>query len=58
MDGYVSFVAIEGLGIPEGSDEEADQDNGRGRWLQWLRLSGKASADYGRNRSENSSASR
>lgn len=59
MDGYVSFANIEGLGIPEGSDEDTDEDSkSRSRWFQWLQLTGRAGNDHVRNRSENSSASR
>lgn len=58
MDGYVSFATIEGLGIPEGSDEDTDEDKQRSRWFQWLHLSGKAGVDHARHRSENSSVSR
>ena len=57
MDGYVSFANIEGLGIPEGSDEDTDEDaKSRSRWFQWLQL--KSNNDHARHRSENSSVSR
>lgn len=61
MDGYISFANIEGLGVPDGSDEETDEDaKSRSRWFQWLHLSGKnAIHDRTRGRSESaSSASR
>ncbi|CDO76053.1 hypothetical protein BN946_scf184696.g5 [Trametes cinnabarina] len=63
MDGYISFANIEGLGMPEGSDEESEEDaKSRSRWFQWLHLtSGKGvpAGDRSRGRSESaSSASR
>ncbi|EJF65219.1 hypothetical protein DICSQDRAFT_152474 [Dichomitus squalens LYAD-421 SS1] len=59
MDGYISFANIEGLGIPEGSDDETDEDaKSRSRWFQWLHISGKATNDRARDRSDSSSASR
>lgn len=56
MDGYISFATIEGLGVPEGSDEEADEEaKSRSRWFQWLHISGKtAPHDRARGRSESS----
>ncbi|KAL1945847.1 hypothetical protein VTO73DRAFT_1849 [Trametes versicolor] len=62
MDGYVSFANIEGLGIPEGVDDEAEDANSRSRWFQWLHLNsgkGAVACDRSRGRSESaSSASR
>ena len=53
MDGYISFANIEGLGIPEGSDEESDEDaKSRSRWFQWLHISGKTPDDRARGRSD------
>ncbi|KAI0743647.1 hypothetical protein C8Q80DRAFT_1272310 [Daedaleopsis nitida] len=58
MDGYISFATIEGLGVPEGSDEEADEEaKSRSRWFQWLHISGKtAPNDRARGRGESSSS--
>ncbi|THH31405.1 hypothetical protein EUX98_g2795 [Antrodiella citrinella] len=43
MDGYVSFATIEGLGVPEGEDDNGEEDSGRtGRWLKWLNVGGAA----------------
>ncbi|KAI0708937.1 hypothetical protein C8T65DRAFT_740002 [Cerioporus squamosus] len=58
MDGYISFSTIEGLGVPEGSDEEAEEEaKSRSRWFQWLHISGKtAPHDRVRGRSESSSS--
>ena len=58
MDGYISFATIEGLGVPEGSDEEGDEEaKSRSRWFQWLHISGKTGAnDRTRGRSESSSS--
>lgn len=60
MNGYISFANIEGLGVPEGSDEEVDDEaKSRSRWFQWLHISGKAGVnDRARGRSDSSSASR
>ncbi|OSD04144.1 hypothetical protein PYCCODRAFT_1444250 [Trametes coccinea BRFM310] len=63
MDGYISFANIEGLGMPEGSDEESEEDaKSRSRWFQWLHLNsgkGAPAGDRSRGRSESaSSASR
>ncbi|KAI0644695.1 hypothetical protein C8Q79DRAFT_883845, partial [Trametes meyenii] len=62
MDGYISFANIEGLGMPDGTDDDSDEDaKSRSRWFQWLHLtSGKgAVGDRSRGRSESaSSASR
>ncbi|KAH9940383.1 uncharacterized protein BXZ73DRAFT_42858 [Epithele typhae] len=59
MDGYVSFATIEGLGVPDGSDEEEEDASSRSRWFQWLHLAGKAhEGDHVRQRSEASSTSR
>ncbi|KAI0368369.1 hypothetical protein BV20DRAFT_472011 [Pilatotrama ljubarskyi] len=64
MDGYISFANIQGLGIPEGTDDESEEDaKSRSRWFQWLHLTsggkGPAVSDRSRGRSESaSSASR
>ncbi|KAI8992912.1 hypothetical protein BD414DRAFT_513990 [Trametes punicea] len=63
MDGYISFANIEGLGVPEGSDEESEEEaKSRSRWFQWLHLTsgkGAPASDRPRGRSESvSSASR
>lgn len=60
MDGYISFANIEGLGVPDESDDETDEDvKSRSRWFQWLHISGKtAPSDRVRGRSDSSSASR
>ncbi|KAI1794229.1 hypothetical protein LXA43DRAFT_884185 [Ganoderma leucocontextum] len=60
MDGYISFANIEGLGVPDDSDDETDEDaKSRSRWFQWLHISGKtATNDRVRGRSDSSSASR
>ncbi|PIL36277.1 hypothetical protein GSI_01939 [Ganoderma sinense ZZ0214-1] len=60
MDGYISFANIEGLGVPDESDDETDEDvKSRSRWFQWLHISGKtAPNDRARGRSDSSSASR
>ncbi|KAI0358699.1 hypothetical protein OH77DRAFT_1494313 [Trametes cingulata] len=64
MDGYISFANIQGLGIPEGTDDESEEDaKSRSRWFQWLHLTsggkGSAVSDRSRGRSESaSSASR
>ena len=57
MDGYISFANIEGLGVPEGSDDESEEDaKSRSRWFQWL-TSGKGSTvERSRGRSESSSS--
>ncbi|RPD78099.1 hypothetical protein L226DRAFT_520548 [Lentinus tigrinus ALCF2SS1-7] len=59
MDGYISFATIEGLGVPEGSDEESEEEaKSRSRWFQWLHISGKGAPphDRARGRSESSSS--
>ena len=42
MDGYVSFADIEGLGVPEGENDELDADEvtkrQRAGWLKWPSL--------------------
>lgn len=60
MDGYISFANIEGLGVPDESDDETDEDvKSRSRWFQWLHITGKtAPTDRARGRSDSSSASR
>ncbi|OJT12501.1 hypothetical protein TRAPUB_10978, partial [Trametes pubescens] len=54
MDGYVSFANIEGLGVPDGTDDEAENAS-RSRWFQWLHLNsgkGAVACDRSRGRSE------
>ncbi|KAI0332290.1 hypothetical protein GY45DRAFT_1344718 [Cubamyces sp. BRFM 1775] len=57
IDGYVSFATIEGLGVPEGSDDESEEDaKSRSRWFQWLTSAKGAAVDRSRGRSESSSS--
>ncbi|KAH9895191.1 hypothetical protein C8Q73DRAFT_790358 [Cubamyces lactineus] len=57
MDGYISFATIEGLGVPEGSDDESEEDaKSRSRWFQWLTSGKGAAVDRSRGRSESSSS--
>ncbi len=58
MDGYISFATIEGLGVPEGNDDETDEEaKSRSRWFQWLHISGKT-APHERARGWSESSSR
>lgn len=57
MDGYISFANIEGLGLPEGDDDESEEDaKSRNRWFQWLNSAKSAVAsDRSRGRSQSGS---
>ncbi len=57
MDGYVSFANIEGLGVPQGEEDEQRSEEAKehGRWLKWLSL---GAPKTGRERSEGDVASR
>ncbi|RDX55230.1 hypothetical protein OH76DRAFT_1397626 [Lentinus brumalis] len=58
MDGYISFATIEGLGVPEGNDDDSDEEaKSRSRWFQWLHISGKT-APHERARGWSESSSR
>ena len=57
MDGYISFATIEGLGVPEGSDEESEEEaKSRSRWFQWLHISGKTAPPHDRARARSESS--
>ncbi|KAI0948931.1 hypothetical protein AcW1_008668 [Taiwanofungus camphoratus] len=58
VDGYVSFANIEGLGVPEGEDEDDEGEDGkaRGRWWQWLTITTGKTAGRERGRSESASS--
>ncbi|OBZ70580.1 hypothetical protein A0H81_09274 [Grifola frondosa] len=59
MDGYISFATIEGLGVPDGADDDgSDEDSkARSRWWQWLHLASGKAGDGARIDSANSAAS-
>lgn len=48
MNGYVSFANVQGLGVPDGAEDDVDEgeeEKGRGRWWGFLQIASKRRSD-------------